>query len=327
MGRFGTKLAALATLSLLGCGVGATGTGSPGLGAPEAGRSGTLAVTAPGGTGGAGQADDQASVSETEADGGAKAVRMEKQGGAGEGAAGKAASRSASKADCVAPAFSSSATTCHRDMDCGAGATCQPVEPFPQTCGSPCPGCVTDRCMTDADCANGVCDPSKQFPGLINQCTPRCSSTSCVTGERCETDGRCRPILCSVGFTCAVHTRCSVGSMLADAHGCEPIACNEPGGAQCAAPSVCTRESPRQPTAANGCAIVPCADPRHPGCAPNTRCRPELESSGNYGCTRMTCKSDMDCDCGGCIVPSGSDGLCYDHVGVCVPPAVLNCPP
>ena len=129
---------------------------------------------------------------------------------------------------------------------------------------------------------------------------------------------------CAEGFTCPEHMRCT-SSAFADANGCEQIACDEPDGIECVAPAVCTSEPPRMPFTGLGCALVPCQDPRHPGCEINTRCKPELESP-TFGCTRLSCRSDADCDCGACLFRSGSsEGLCYDHIGMCV--AMQTCPP
>ncbi|HKU39363.1 MAG TPA: hypothetical protein VJR89_14495 [Polyangiales bacterium] len=234
----------------------------------------------------------------------------------------------AGKGDCAPPSFPQTSRTCRADRDCTTGASCAPELPPAPQCGSPCPGCVTNRCTTDADCVHGVCEPSKEFPGLsIQHCAPHCRDTGCAPGDRCASDGRCKPVRCTDGFSCGEHMRCSAGSASADAHGCEPIPCDEAGGAACAAPAVCTRAQPRTPVTPSGCALVPCADPRHPGCEPNMRCQPELELEGSYGCARMKCQRDADCDCGACIVRTGSEGYCYDHVGICVPQGTLNCPP
>ena len=268
--------------------------------------------------------DDDASAPSSA---GRNAIVSGDPGGRGANAGGSAGTAdTAPRVDCVPPSFPEGIKTCHTDQECTGGATCVPEILPPQQCGSPCPGCATDRCMTDADCSGGVCEPSKEFPGIIMQCVPSCADAGCSAGNRCASDGRCRPILCTEGFACAEHMRCSAGSALVDAHGCEPIPCDEPGGAECSAPAVCTSEQPRLATAPHGCALVPCADPRHPGCEPNTHCRPELESQGNYGCARKTCQRDADCDCGACIVRSGSEGLCYDHIGVCVAAGTLSCP-
>lgn len=156
---------------------------------------------------------------------------------------------------------------------------------------------------------------------------PSCAGVGCRSGARCEPDGRCRPVPCAEGFACPEHTRCT-SSALADANGCEQIACDEPGGVECAPPAVCTSELPRMAVTGRGCALVPCQDPRHPGCETNTRCRPELESPNAFGCTRIACRSDEDCDCGACLVHAGTgEGSCYDHVGVCVASYTMTCPP
>jgi hypothetical protein len=90
---------------------------------------------------------------------------------------------------------------CEGDGDCGPGSFC--VE-RPASCL--CDGATQRVC--EIDCRTAESDP-------------------CAAGERCASDGRCRPLSCEGEWACGVNLRCTPGAdAITDAHGCSRLACD-----------------------------------------------------------------------------------------------------
>ena len=279
---------------------GANDAGAAANGGGVSGQGATGGSKAVAGAGGAAGADDAAVNGNVQS---GSAGRGGSDAGSTSAGMGGSESTNGQSNDCKPAAFPPNSVTCRRDADCAGIGFCLPEVPPPLNCGSPCPGCFMDRCAMDADCPNGVCERSSFTHRL--ECVPSCASAGCGAGLQCDTDGRCHPMSCADGFVCPAGRTCNASAMQVDANGCQVLRCDEAGGLACEHPAVCTSEDPRMETTGLGCAFVPCADPRHPGCNVNTRCRPELETSIMFGCARLECASDSDCDCGACIVTRG----------------------
>lgn len=319
---------AAVAVAMLACSGGEETEGAGANGGANRAEGGSNASAGSMGRAGAGASGAQASTDNpggigAERDAGEDGAR-DRDAGSGLSGSGGAGSTTATRGDCAPATFSELFVTCRSNADCASTETCAPEVPPPPQCGSPCSGCVP-RCTSDSECQGGICVSSAQFPQL-NTCAPSCTSAGCPSGYSCESDGRCKPEACGAGYSCPTATRCNADAPNADLHGCEPIPCDEPGGAACVAPAVCTRDAPRQAAGELGCAFVPCDDPRHPGCGVNMRCDAAM-GSGEAACTRKSCTSDQDCDCGACIDRGGLGRLCYDHVGACINSRPLACPP
>lgn len=195
------------------------------------------------------------------------------------------------------------ASTCRTSEDC----------PFPSyTCGNDlavytCGGACQQGnrvCEDDTQCPNGVCE-SFQEPCLCSpstRCVPRC--IACAAGERCDMDGRCRPIRCDDGFACDAGTVCDPASGFADPHGCRPTTCTEgfacPEGTRCEPGFYAVR----------GCSPIPCTE--------GFECPANMDCDGGpspHGCTIRSCTIDTDCDCGACV-----NTRCGPRIGVCSSP-------
>jgi hypothetical protein len=288
--------------------------GTAGAGGSAAGTGGAVGDGA-GGLGGSGGAGGGGTGA-----GGAAGLMV---GAGGGGAAGASGGAGAPPACPDAIPAASNTTPCRGDADCPNTYYCTSSY-TPRACGGACIG-APHRCTTDGDCGTGkVCVPapnpcgcpiSTEGPGTM--CVPRCTSTSCAADEACDdSDGHCKPALCSAGFACgpAAMTAsslwvCAPSRVGADAHGCAAAKCAS-DGYTCPAGWVC---GPGDWLTLNGCSAVSCVGGQF-HCPVNTDCNPS--SNAPHHCGPRGCTTDRNCDCGVCI-----QGACRSSLWVCAPPA------
>ena len=173
--------------------------------------------------------------------------------------------------------------------------------------------CVADTCL---ECS---CAPVFGACRAVGAPAFECPQLGCLQPSCCHDDLECETFPCAppgtesgCGFcfpgegTCATDTDCS-GEEAAPI--CEPIHCACDGGRHCVAgcettgcgvAEVCDENTHR-------CAPMPCKDD---ACPANYSCGPSL------ACQRTSCATDLSCGEGWCV-----NGLCYDSLGLCMPPA------
>jgi hypothetical protein len=138
-----------------------------------------------------------------------------------------------------------------------------------------------------------------------------CSCTPTFVGCRAEGDGKipCPGLGCAQPFCCRDQSDCGMSALI----------CMRPddphSGIQIDPPSVCSDRA--QCTVGQACIGGHCdTDTSCPklGCGPGLVC--DLDDNAIAACVPLSCKSDVDCDRGFCVL-----GSCYRSLGTCgVPP-------
>ncbi|MBN2193345.1 MAG: hypothetical protein JW751_11065 [Polyangiaceae bacterium] len=191
--------------------------------------------------------------------------------------------------------------TCRSQADCQASESCRSDPPTGAgLCGACLPTLV--ECDSDASCGAGsVCvtnpDPC-QCRGQGTLCVPACTEDSCLPTEACAADGHCVPRRCEEGFECPADQLCAPDR--GDEHGCAWAQCDL-GERTCPEGFVCDPGS-----SLTGCRRLLCSEGAT--CPDNHRCPGDGDS-----CTRLSCTSDAECDCGACV-----NGTCMDRPYLCV---------
>ena len=284
-------------LSLAGCGT------TSGAGAPSGGSEGGAQ---------AGDAAKDAGGSAHAGAGGANAGGFggDKGGGqAGSGGSDKTPSAGASGLPICPGASAPSGQPCRSQTDCGAASMCVAAAPAgASTCGACFP--TNHACSSDATCGpDQICaaeaNPNPcQCMGPSTSCSPKCKADSCPASDVCGADGRCAPKSCQDGYSCLTGTLCDA-TRSGDAHQCAPARCDF-AEVSCQADEVC---DPSVTSPGSHCRAKRCSEGAT--CPKNQRC-------GQTGqCERLTCASDVDCECGACI-----SGTCQDHLFMCFMPPV-----